>query len=119
MTERRAGERGRRLEKLVEASRVINSTLELDRLLQLILDAATEGVGADRGTLYLVDRERGELWSKVLQGDELVEIRLPLGTGLAGHVAATGEPLNIPDAYADPRFCADVDRRSGDRKSVV
>jgi signal transduction histidine kinase len=80
---------------------------------------ATESVGADRGTLYLVDGARKELWSKVLQGTDLVEIRLPFGKGLAGHVAQTGESIIIPDAYDDPRFNPAIDKRTGYRTRTV
>lgn len=106
---------GRRLDRLIASSKIVNSTLDLDKLLALILDTAVQGVGADRGTLYLVGEDGKELCSKVLQGAELVEIRLPVGTGLAGHVARTGESLSIPDVYQDPRFHPDVDRRTGYR----
>ena len=109
----------RRLAKLIAASRVINSTLDLDRLLGLILDAAAQGVDADRGTLYLVDRDTGELWSKVLQGAEVVEIRLPAGKGIAGQVARTGEPVIIPDVYRHPWFNPEVDRRTGYRTRTM
>lgn len=104
-----------RLQKLMEASKNINSTLDLDKLLGLILDAATKSIDADRGTLYLVDDIKKELWSKVLQGENMVEIRLPVGKGLAGYVAETGGIINIPDAYNDPRFNPDVDRKTGYR----
>lgn len=110
---------GRKLGRLIAASKIVNSTLDLDRLLGLILETAAEGVGADRGTLYLVDAAGKELWSKVLQGEDMVEIRLPLGTGLAGHVAQTGESIVIPDAYRDPRFHPDIDRRTGYRTRNV
>ncbi|MHB8834276.1 MAG: GAF domain-containing protein, partial [Candidatus Methylomirabilia bacterium] len=106
---------GRRLGRLIAASKIVNSTLDLDRLLALILETASEGVGADRGTLYLVDDSGRELWSKVLQGEDMVEIRLPLGTGIAGYVAQTGESIIIPDAYRDPRFNPDIDSRTGYR----
>jgi len=104
-----------KLEKLIDASKIINSTLDLDRLLGLILDAATKSLEADRGTLYLVDDIKKELWSKVLQGTNMVEIRLPIGKGIAGYVAETGETINIPDAYNDPRFNPEVDKRTGYR----
>lgn len=104
-----------RLQKLIEASKNINSTLDLDKLLGRILDAATKSIDADRGTLYLVDDIKKELWSKVLQGENMVEIRLPVGKGLAGYVAETGEVINIPDAYNDPRFNPDVDKKTGYR----
>lgn len=102
-----------KLSKLIEASKIVYSTLQLDTLLGLILDAATQSISADRGTLYLMDESRNELWSKVMQGNNMVEIRLPVGKGLAGYVAKTGETINISDAYKDPRFNPEIDRRSG------
>lgn len=104
-----------KLHKLMDASKSINSTLDLDKLLGLILDAAAQSIEADRGTLYLVDDIKKELWSKVLQGTNMVEIRLPIGKGLAGYVAETGETIIIPDTYADPRFNPDIDKRTGYR----
>lgn len=108
-----------RLNLLVEASKTVNSDIDIDRLLGLILMAAARSIGADRGTLYLVDRERDELWSKAAQGPVMVEIRLPMGKGLAGYVAKTGETVNIADAYADPRFNPEIDRKSGYRTHNV
>jgi K+-sensing histidine kinase KdpD len=104
-----------KLQRLIEASKIINSTLDLDELLELILNSATKSIDADRGTLYLVDDIKKELWSKVHQGTDMVEIRLPIGKGLAGYVAETGETINIPDTYADPRFNPDIDKRTGYR----
>lgn len=102
-----------KLSNLIEATKIVNSVLEVDRLLGLILDVATRSVSADRGTLYLIDEGTGELWSKVAQGSNMVEIRLPIGKGLAGYVAKTGETVNITDAYKDPRFNPEIDRKSG------
>lgn len=102
-----------RLNMLVEASKVVNSTIEIDKLLRLILEAAMQSIKADRGTLYLVDDVAGELWSKVAKGKNMVEIRLPIGKGLAGYVGKTGETVNIADAYTDPRFNPEIDKRSG------
>ena len=104
-----------KLQRLIEASKIINSTLDLDRLLGLILDSATQSVDADRGTLYLVDEIKKEIWSKVLQGSDMAEIRLPIGKGFSGYVAETGETILIPDAYADPRFNPETDKQSGYR----
>jgi signal transduction histidine kinase/CRP-like cAMP-binding protein len=104
-----------KLQKLVEASKSVNSTLDLDKLLGLILDFAVTSIDADRGTVYLVDSIKEEIWSKVLQGADMVEIRLPLGKGISGYVAQTGETINISDAYNDPRFNPDVDKRTGYR----
>lgn len=102
-----------KLTMLIEASKIVNSAIEVDRVLTLILDVATQSIGADRGTLYLLDEQKGELWSKVAQGSNMVEIRLQVGKGLAGYVAKTGETINIVDAYKDPRFNPEIDRRSG------
>jgi len=102
-----------KLSMLIEASKVVNSAIDLDVLLGVILDVASRSIGADRGTLYLIDRKADELWSKVAQGDGMVEIRLPIGKGLAGYVARTGEVVNITDAYSDPRFNPEIDRKSG------
>lgn len=108
-----------KLGQLIEAAKTVNSTLDLDKLLAVILDTALKGINADRGTLYLIDELKQELWSKVLRGSELVEIRLPIGKGIAGHVAATGECVNIPDAYLDPRFNPEIDKKSGYRTKTI
>ena len=102
-----------RLNMLIEASKIVNSAIEIDKLLGLILEAASRSINADRGTLYLLDSMTGELWSKVAQGNNIVEIRLPVGKGLAGYVAKTGEVVNITDAYKDPRFNPEIDKKSG------
>jgi signal transduction histidine kinase len=102
-----------RLNLLIEASKIVNSALALGSVLALILDVATRSISADRGTVYLVDHKNDSLWSLVTQGEGMVEIRLPLGKGLAGYVARTGETVNITDAYRDARFNPDIDHRSG------
>jgi serine phosphatase RsbU (regulator of sigma subunit) len=104
-----------KLSSLIDASQTINSSLELDEVLERILMTATENVGADRGTIYLVDAPNNELWSKVLQGEQKLEIRLPMGQGMAGFVAQTGEIIKLEDAYEDPRFNQEVDKESGYR----
>jgi K+-sensing histidine kinase KdpD len=101
-----------RLNLLIEASKIVNSAIELDKVLTLILEVAGQSISADRGTLYLIDTARSELWSKVTQGSNMVEIRLPIGKGLAGYVAKTGETINIADAYKDPRFNPEIDKKS-------
>lgn len=105
----------RKLQVVQDVATALGSTLDLDRLLQVIMTKVTEVLEADRSTLYLLDEERGELWSKVTQGGEVQEIRLQVPEGIAGWVAQTGETLNIPDAYQDDRFHQDVDRQSGYR----
>lgn len=77
-------------------------------------------LGADRGTLFLWDEDKNELWSlATLGGGEPLEIRIPAGHGIAGHVAQTGRPMNVPDAYAEPAFNREVDARTGYRTRNV
>jgi phosphoserine phosphatase RsbU/P len=102
-----------KLSILVESSKAMSSTLDLSELLARILDIAKSQTDAERGTLFLVDDKAAEIWSLIAHGLEKQEIRLPLGKGIAGHVAKTGDIVNIPDAYADPRFNPDVDKRTG------
>jgi serine phosphatase RsbU (regulator of sigma subunit) len=102
-----------KLNFVCEASRALGSTLDLSLLLARILEMAESQVEAERGTLFLVDEKASEIWSLIAHGLEKKEIRLPLGIGIAGHAAKTGEIVNIPDAYADPRFNPEVDKDTG------
>jgi len=102
-----------------EVSRALSETGDLDVLLTLIMAKVTELMDADRSTLYLVTEDGRWLWSKVVQGDERVEIRLEVGEGIAGWVAETREIVNIPDAYADQRFQPAVDLKSGYRTRSI
>ena len=104
-----------RLHSIVEASKVFNSTLDLTELLGKILDLAKTLTSAERGTLFLVDEKADQIWSMIAHGMEKEEIRLPRGRGIAGHVAQTGDIVNIPDAYADSRFDPEIDKRTGFR----
>ena len=84
---------------------------------------AREISGAERGTLFIADNDAKELYSRVAEGytgEAGHEIRLPMNDGsLVGHCALMGELLNIDDAYQDPRFNPEVDRRTGFKTSSV
>jgi sigma-B regulation protein RsbU (phosphoserine phosphatase) len=103
------------LSTIVEATKRLNSTLDLAELLNIILGLTTRYSGAERGTVFLVDRDKQEIWSLVGLGLEQHEIRLPITKGIAGWVAQHGEMVNLADAYADPRFESEVDLRLGYR----
>src|SRR5260221_14184248 len=96
--------------------KLANLSVQRDReaYLRGLIDLLTQATEAERSTVYFVDQARKELWSRVA-ARTAIEIRLPLGTGIAGQVALTGETINIPDAYADPRFNPDDDKRTGFR----
>lgn len=85
-----------------------------DAYLRGLIELCAQATDAERCTVYFVDPERKELWSRVA-ARTAIEIRLPLGSGIAGQAALTGETINVPDAYADPRFDRNVDLRSGYR----
>ena len=108
------------LSLLFEATRLLNSTLDLAELLELILKIARTEVKADRGTVFLVDQKRGELWSIVASGLEREEIRVALGHGVAGRVAQTGEIVNVEDAYSLDFMDRSFDQKFGYRtKSLL
>jgi phosphoserine phosphatase RsbU/P len=96
---------------ILEATQSLNSTLDLAELMDIILHLATRYTGADRGTVFLLDRERDEIWSLVGLGLDKEEIRLPASRGIAGWVAHHGEVVNLTDAYQDPRFEPEIDKR--------
>ena len=104
---------------IFDVSTAVARTLDLDILFVEIVDRISEALNAERSTLFLVDKENRELWSKVAQQSELTEIRIPLEKGLAGHVAKTGEILNICNVYQDPRFLPVVDEQTGFETKMV
>ena len=108
-----------KMHKIIEAAKIVNSSIDVETLLELILQTATAVVKADRGALYIVDHTTHELRSKTLQGSGHVEIRMPLGKGIAGYVGATGETITIADAYADSRFNPEIDQATGYRTRTI
>jgi len=118
------------LEELTgESERFLESTsLAGDEAFQGMLSQALSAftrklaqvLDAERASFFLVDADRGELVLRVSQdvaADE--DVRIPLGTGIAGAVATSGAPVRIDDAYADPRFNPEIDRRTGFRTRSV
>ncbi|MBW2316606.1 MAG: GAF domain-containing protein, partial [Deltaproteobacteria bacterium] len=89
----------------------------LDQMLEAFALKMRGLLQADRVTLYLVDEERGELWSKVTESG--LEIRQTMGRGIAGWVAAHGETLNIQDAYESELFDPSTDQKTGYRTRSV
>jgi signal transduction histidine kinase/putative methionine-R-sulfoxide reductase with GAF domain len=109
----------KKLALVQDIGRAMSSALELDQLLNLIMEKITILMEADRSTLYLLSDDGTELWSKVLQGENILEIRLKVGEGISGWVAQSGEVVNIPDAYIDQRFQPAVDLQSGYRTRSI
>jgi len=82
-------------------------------MLSSLVDRAVEQLAAERGTFYLLDRDTGELCSRVAHLPELKEIRLPRGRGVAGYVAQVGHPVVLDDARDDAHFYSGIDRITG------
>lgn len=101
------------LQKVLEISRALVAAADLDALLRLIHDCSIELLDAERATVFLYEPETHELVSRVATGEK--ELRVPADRGFVGAAAQGMATLNVADAYADPRFNPDVDRRTGFR----
>ncbi|XP_048256360.1 probable 3',5'-cyclic phosphodiesterase pde-5 isoform X3 [Haliotis rufescens] len=110
---------------------VFQDIISMDTVIMKIMNFAQKLVNADRASLFLLDHHRQELFARIFdvgstmgvpspESSQQKEIRFPMGKGVAGHVATTGEVLNIQDAYGDIRFNRDVDLQTGYRtKSIL
>lgn len=103
----------RDLQKVLDISRAMVATHELDDLLPLIIRDSLELLEAQRATLFLYDEESNELVARIATG--VRELRVPADKGFCGETVRTGQTLVVPDAYADPRFNPQVDRDTGFR----
>jgi response regulator RpfG family c-di-GMP phosphodiesterase len=122
-----------KLSTVLSVARDLSSELDFDRLFPLIVSKVTEVMGAERTSLYIIDWDRQEVWTKV--AEKVDEIRLPLGHGISGRVAETGEVINAEDAWDLPYFdrsfdiknnfrtrsvlCTPITNRSGNRVGVI
>ncbi len=98
---------------LLAVRSLLQSEIDVEVLLAHIVERISDALSADRATLFLVDLVRSELYSKAAQLPELAEIRLAIGQGLAGHVAATGRAISIRNAQRDQRAFLEVDATTG------
>lgn len=100
---------------LLEIIKAMHSDLGINSLMFTITQRAHTIVDADRCSFFLVNHSKRELW--MLQGD--VDLRIPMDKGIVGAVATTGDCVNIPDAYEDPRFNQAVDMSTGYRTRTI
>ncbi|GMV98241.1 MAG: SpoIIE family protein phosphatase [Phycisphaerae bacterium] len=101
------------LNVLIDVARQLGATFELLPLLRTIEQAGREALDCDRATVFLYDAGRDELYSKVATGTG--EIRFSARLGIAGEAARTHSVILVPDAYQDPRFNPEIDRKTGYR----
>ena len=93
-----------------------------DQVLEAVTLKARLVLNADRATLFLVNREQGLLTSRIAHGGQdgkSLTIRIPITAGIAGRVALTGKPVNVPDAYSHPDFNRSVDESTGYRTRSI
>lgn len=102
-----------KLRRILEITRRMGVTADLDTLLPIIVDAACDVLDCERATIFLYEPQQNELVSRVARDSE--PIRLSAETGIAGAAARQRACINVPDAYGDPRFNPAFDQRSGFR----
>lgn len=107
-----------RLAAILAISQRMNSQRDLSALLDLIAREATSLLDCERASIFLLDRERNELWSKVALGSDEI-LRFDARRGIAGNTALTGNTINVRDAYSDPRFYTAIDDKTGYRTRNV
>jgi GAF domain-containing protein len=102
--------------RLIDVSTMLNSTLNLNELLRVIMGATAELVKAESSSLLLVDEETGDLVFQIVTDDpdQAVQYqRVPVGQGFAGWVASHGEPLMTDAPTSDPRHYSGIDQLAG------
>lgn len=100
---------------LIEVGTQLSSARDVDSLLQAVMERLTGLLHAEAATLFMHDAEQRVLWSKVLKGSSMRDIRVADTLGIAGHVFTNGRTLVLGDAYSDVRFNPEIDRQSGFR----
>lgn len=104
------------LKQLIDLAGQINSSLDLDTVLDHAMQAAEELLQAEASSIFQVDEERGDLFFRLARGekaDQVKEIRVGMGEGVAGWVAAHQAPLIVADTRDDPVFNPRVDAQTG------
>ncbi len=123
----------KKLEHLLKVALDLTAELDFERLVALIVGHVTKTMEAQRTSLYFIDRDRNEIWTKV--AEQVDQIRLPIGKGISGRVAETGETINVDDVATLPYFdrafdikhnfttksvlCMPICNRTGARVAVI
>lgn len=120
----RLNQKVKRLRTLIEVNEVISSSLEIDTILENVMSISKKVMNADASSLMRIDEKTNELIYQVAQGsvgEKLKKVvRLKMGQGIAGTVAAEGTPLLLEDAYTHPKFFRGNDEATGYRtKSMI
>ncbi|MGQ9631256.1 MAG: GAF domain-containing SpoIIE family protein phosphatase [bacterium] len=103
------------LTTLMEVSTIVNSTRELDELLDLVMELSKNVLKAEASSVLLIDEKSQELYFESALGEKanaVKSIRLKMGEGIAGWVAKEGKPLLVSDVTKDPRFYKKADEKT-------
>jgi len=105
---------------MLDMNVALMETNDLTQLMTNIMQHAADLMDCERCSIFMYEKQTNELAAKVFDvtnggamADEHDTIRFPANKGIAGYVATTGQPLNIPDAYADDRFNRSIDEKTG------
>lgn len=99
------------LEAILAVTRALAAPFDLPAMLAEVTAAALRVLRAQRASVWLHDAATNELVVKV--ASDIGQLRVAVGRGLVGTCAQERSLINVPDCYADPRFDAAVDRKSG------
>lgn len=102
--------------RLKEISSWVSSVQDIDKLLELIIETATQMMQAKASSLLLLDPKTRQLYFKVATGEkgrEVKDYKIKLGQGIAGRVAEKGTPLLIQDVGRDPRWYGEISKSLG------
>src|ERR1035438_5899785 len=107
-----------KLAALLTICQKMNSERDLGALLDLMVHEATHLLECDRASIFLLDREHNQLWSKVALGSDEI-LRFDARMGIAGKAVQTGQVVNVRDAYSHPEFYNAIDGQTGYRTRNV
>lgn len=121
------------MRRLLSVSRALSATDDLAQVLSVIIDAMRDLLDAERATVFEFDSSTNELFTNVAHGVSdngdsdapgtpgglTTGIRIPITMGIAGECARHQAVINVPDAYADPRFNREVDKKTGFRTRSI
>jgi len=108
-----------RLKQFRDLGAALARERDIDRLIPIVMTETSKSLKADRSTLFLIDWSRMELWTKFAEGLGDKRLALKLKMGLVGLCVLTGRPVNVSNAYEDPRFNSSVDEITGFRTESV
>ena len=113
-------DRLRRFKKAFHVGQIITSEIDMDTLFEVIIHQTNEVMETERSTVFLHDDKTNQLWSLVGVGLKKREIRIPSDYGVSGWVFQHRSPVTVNDAYKDPRFYSEVDKKSRFRtKNII